>query len=109
MCPYTSESHKHLGGHANLAGRLNQKEKTMSTTGKRYKASIAKLDPTKQYPPEEAVSLVKDLATAKFNETVELHLVLGIDPKRSDQNVRGTVVLPHGTGKTPKVIAFAKG
>jgi large subunit ribosomal protein L1 len=77
--------------------------------GKRYKAAAEKVDPAKLYGPDEAVGLIKEMAKAKFDETIELHILLGIDPKRSDQNVRGTVVLPHGTGKTPKVIAFAKG
>ncbi|MBV8331800.1 MAG: 50S ribosomal protein L1, partial [Candidatus Eremiobacteraeota bacterium] len=57
----------------------------------------------------EAVDLVKKNANAKFNETVEIHIRLGVDPKKSDQNVRGTVLLPHGTGRTVRVIAFAKG
>lgn len=77
--------------------------------GKRRKATLEKVDPNKFYSIEEACGLIKETATAKFNETVELHVALGIDPKRSDQNVRGTIVLPHGTGKTPRVIAFAKG
>lgn len=77
--------------------------------GKRYDEAFKKLELNKLYAAEEAIGLVKDLAKAKFNETIELHILLGIDPKRSDQNVRGTVVLPHGTGKTPRVIAFAKG
>ncbi|MCL5056030.1 MAG: 50S ribosomal protein L1 [Firmicutes bacterium] len=77
--------------------------------GKKYRESIGKVDQTKLYAPDEALDLVKEVAKAKFDETIELHILLGIDPKRSDQNVRGTVVLPYGTGKTPKVIAFAKG
>lgn len=81
----------------------------MAGNGKRYREALAKVDGTKLYAADEAVGLVKDLAKAKFNETIELHIVLGIDPKRSDQNVRGTVILPFGTGKTPRVMAFAKG
>lgn len=77
--------------------------------GKKYRESVGKVDQTKLYAPDEALDLVKEVAKAKFDETIELHILLGIDPKRSDQNVRGTVVLPYGTGKTPKVIAFAKG
>ena len=57
----------------------------------------------------EAIAIVKKNANAKFNETVEAHIRLGVDPKKSDQNVRGTVLLPHGTGRTVRVIAFAKG
>lgn len=81
----------------------------MSKQGKRYQDGIKKVDPAKLYSAEEGIGLIKETANAKFNETIELHIVLGIDPKRSDQNVRGTVVLPYGTGKTPRVIAFAKG
>jgi large subunit ribosomal protein L1 len=77
--------------------------------GKRYKAVAASFDRTKLYEPSEAVELVKKNANAKFNETVEIHVRLGVDPKKSDQNVRGTVSLPHGTGRTVRVIAFAKG
>lgn len=62
-----------------------------------------KIDTSKKYPLEEAVSLVKQTSKAKFDETVEIHLRLGVDPKKGDQNVRGTVALPHGTGKSKKV------
>jgi large subunit ribosomal protein L1 len=61
------------------------------------------------YDAIEAVALVKKNANAKFNETIEIHVRLGVDPKKSDQNVRGTVSLPHGTGRTVRVIAFARG
>jgi large subunit ribosomal protein L1 len=67
------------------------------------------VDPTKKYPLAEAAALVKKAAKAKFDETVELHIRLGVDPKKSDQNVRGTVGLPHGTGKSKKVVVVAKG
>ncbi len=77
--------------------------------GKRYKALAAAFDPKELFAPPEAVALVKKNANAKFNETVEAHVRLGVDPKKSDQNVRGTVLLPHGTGRTVRVIAFAKG
>jgi large subunit ribosomal protein L1 len=66
-------------------------------------------DPLKNYSVNEAAAIVKKTATAKFDETVELHIKLGVDPKQSDQNVRGTVVLPHGTGKSKRVVAVAKG
>ena len=77
--------------------------------GKRYKNLVANYDKKTLYTPAEAVDLVKKNANAKFNETVEIHIRLGVDPKKSDQNVRGTVLLPHGTGRTVRVIAFAKG
>ncbi len=77
--------------------------------GKRYKNLVANFDKKALYTPAEAVGLVKKNASAKFNETVEIHIRLGVDPKKSDQNVRGTVNLPHGTGRTVRVIAFAKG
>ncbi len=81
----------------------------MRTHGKRLQAIIGDYDRKQQFAPGEAVALVKKHANAKFNETVEAHIRLGIDPKKSDQNVRGTVLLPHGTGQTVRVIAFAKG
>jgi large subunit ribosomal protein L1 len=66
-------------------------------------------DPAKLYGIPEAAAVVKKTATAKFDETIELHVKLGVDPKQSDQNVRGTVVLPHGTGKSKRVVVVAKG
>jgi large subunit ribosomal protein L1 len=77
--------------------------------GKRYKNLATNFEAKALYAPAEAVGLVKKNANAKFNETVEIHIRLGVDPKKSDQNVRGTVLLPHGTGRTVRVIAFAKG
>ncbi|MGD0966743.1 MAG: 50S ribosomal protein L1 [Candidatus Aquilonibacter sp.] len=77
--------------------------------GKRYKNLEANFDKKTLYTPAEAIGFVKKNANAKFNETVEIHIRLGVDPKKSDQNVRGTVLLPHGTGRTVRVIAFAKG
>jgi large subunit ribosomal protein L1 len=77
--------------------------------GKRYKKLAAEYDRKQLFPPVEAIQLVKKNANAKFNETVEAHIRLGVDPKKSDQNVRGTVLLPHGTGRTVRVIAFSKG
>ena len=77
--------------------------------GKRYRGLVTGIDSTKQYDIAEATAAVKRNATAKFDETVEIHVRLGVDPKKSDQNVRGTVLLPHGTGRTVRVIAFAKG
>ncbi|MFN3266943.1 MAG: 50S ribosomal protein L1 [Deinococcales bacterium] len=78
-------------------------------SGKRYKALASKVDSSKQYEVSEAAALVKTLASAKFDETVEVHARLGIDPRKSDQNVRGTVALPHGTGRTVRVLALTKG
>ncbi|AZI41687.1 50S ribosomal protein L1 [Deinococcus psychrotolerans] len=81
----------------------------MPKHGKRYTALIGKVDRNKQYTISEAAELVKELATAKFDETVEVHFRLGIDPRKSDQNVRGTVALPHGTGRNVRVAVIAKG
>lgn len=81
----------------------------MAKHGKKYRESLALFDRHALYAPDEALELVKKTAKAKFDETVEVHIYLGIDPRKSDQTVRGTVVLPNGTGKTPKVIVFAKG
>jgi large subunit ribosomal protein L1 len=77
--------------------------------GKRFKKLAENFDKKALYTAAEAVDLVKKNANAKFNETIEIHIRLGVDPKKSDQNVRGTVLLPHGTGRTVRVIAFAKG
>lgn len=77
--------------------------------GKKFKAAAALVDPNKRYGLEEAIALVKRTAHAKFDETVDLAVNLGVDPKQADQMVRGTVVLPHGTGKQVKVLVFAKG
>jgi large subunit ribosomal protein L1 len=77
--------------------------------GKRYKTLVADYDRRKLFSAPEAIALVKKNANAKFNETVEAHVRLGVDPKKTDQTVRGTVLLPYGTGRTVRVIAFAKG
>ncbi len=77
--------------------------------GKKYTDSKKLIDSLKQYDPEEAVALVKQTAKAKFDETIELSIRLGVDPRHADQQVRGTVVLPHGTGKKVRVLVFAKG
>lgn len=78
----------------------------MSKTGKRLKAAKAKLEAGKTYSIEEAIKLIKETAGVKFDATVEIHAKLGIDPKKGDQIVRGSVVMPHGSGKTMKVAAF---
>ena len=77
--------------------------------GKKYRQTVESYDRAKMYDAAEATAIVKRNAKAKFDETVEIHIRLGVDPKKSDQNVRGTVLLPHGTGRTVRVIAFAKG
>ena len=77
--------------------------------GKRYTDAKKLIDPAKLYDPEEAVALVKQLSKAKFDETIEISVRLGVDPRQADQQVRGAVVLPHGTGKTVRVLVFAKG
>jgi len=76
--------------------------------GKKYIESAKLVDRTKLYDPEEAIDLVQKTATAKFDETIELHVRLGVDPRHADQQVRGAVVLPHGTGKTPRVLVICK-
>jgi len=78
-------------------------------TSKRYKALAAKADRTKVYPMADALKMVKENATAKFNESIDVAINLGIDAKKSDQTVRGSVVLPAGTGKTVRVAVFAQG
>ena len=77
--------------------------------GKRYQENFKLVDRTVLYDPEDAVKLVKQTANAKFDETIEASVRLGVDPRHADQQVRGTVVLPHGTGKTVRVLVFAKG
>lgn len=77
--------------------------------GKRYRASAAQVDRTKLYTPLEAITLAKQLATAKFDESFEVHFRLGIDPRKADQNIRGSIALPHGTGKQVRVAVFAEG
>ncbi len=77
--------------------------------GKKYVDSLKSYDRSKQYTPDEALGIVIENAKAKFDETVELHVKLGIDPRQADQQVRGVLVLPNGTGKTKKVLVIAKG
>ena len=77
--------------------------------GKKYIESTKLFDKAKQYDTDEALKLVVDTAKAKFDETVEVHVRLGVDSRHADQQVRGAIVLPHGTGKTVRVLAFAKG
>ena len=77
--------------------------------GKKYQDSVKLIDHLKQYDPDEAVSLVVQTGKAKFDETVEISVRLGVDPRHADQQVRGAVVLPHGTGRTIRVLVIAKG
>jgi large subunit ribosomal protein L1 len=81
----------------------------MAKRGKKYDQAIKLIEPDKLYTPEEAASLVKRVAYANFDETVEVHFKLGIDPRHADQQVRSTASLPHGTGKSVRVIVFAEG
>ena len=81
----------------------------MAKKGKNYQESAKLIDRENLYDPGEAIELVQKTAKAKFDETVELHIKLGVDSRHADQQVRGAVVLPHGTGKTRKVLVFAKG
>ena len=83
--------------------------KTMGTRGKKYRQVKEKYDSTTRYPLDEALELLPQLKYAGFDESVDVAVRLGVDPKRADQMVRGTVALPHGTGKTLRILAFAKG
>jgi large subunit ribosomal protein L1 len=81
----------------------------MPKHGKKYLEALAKIDRSQRYDPTEAVKLVKEVSFVKFDETVELHLRTGLDPRNADQQLRGTVVLPHGLGKDVNVVVFAEG
>ncbi len=81
----------------------------MKTQGKRFRAAATKVDQTREYAVSEAAKLLKDAAFAKFNETVDVVVRLGVDPRHADQIVRGTVALPHGTGKSVRVLVLAQG
>ena len=81
----------------------------MAKRGKNYQEAVKLIDRSKEYEIKEAVSLVKQVSKAKFDETVEVAFRLGVDPKKADQQIRGAMVLPHGTGKTQRVLVFAKG
>ena len=81
----------------------------MAAHGKRFRAALGLVDRARDYQPAEAVALVKQVAKAKFNESVEVAVRLGVDPRHADQVVRGTVVLPHGTGKPVRVLVIAQG
>ncbi len=81
----------------------------MARRSKGYRSVEAKVDRTRRYSLDEALRLARETKRAKFDETVELAVRLGVDPRKADQNIRGTVLLPHGTGKTVRVVVFAKG
>lgn len=81
----------------------------MAKHGKKYLAAAAKVDPEKLYSPAEAVALAKETSVTKFDATLEVHMRLGVDPRHADQLVRDVVVLPHGLGKTVRVLVFAQG
>ncbi len=81
----------------------------MSKIGKKYQEAVKEYDRNSLYEPAEALELVKKIAKAKFDETVEVAFKLGVDPRHADQQIRGALVLPHGTGKTRSVLVFAKG
>jgi large subunit ribosomal protein L1 len=88
---------------------MTTKENQMAKHGKKYLAAAAKVDRDRNYEPGEAVALIKETAIANFDETVEVHIRLGVDPRHADQQVRDVVVLPHGLGKTVRVLVFAQG
>src|SRR5207249_7292024 len=90
--------------------RRYHKETTMARDhGKKYVEALKKVDRAQFYAPAEAVKLLKETSFTKFDATVEVHLRLGIDPRHADQNIRTTVALPHGTGKSVRVLVFAQG
>ena len=81
----------------------------MAARGKKFRAAVSRIDRTRQYAIPEAVALVKDSSFAKFDETIDVAVNLGVDPRHADQVVRGTVVLPHGTGKSVRVLVITQG
>ena len=81
----------------------------MAKHGKKYLAAVAKVDQNKNYAPAEALALVKETSITKFDGTVEVHLRLGVDPRQSDQQVRGVCLMPGGLGKTVRILVFAEG
>ncbi|WP_274379216.1 50S ribosomal protein L1 [Alkalihalobacterium alkalinitrilicum] len=87
----------------------NEEEMKVAKRGKKYEEATKLIDRDQVYSAEEAIELVKKASTAKFDETVEIAVRLGVDPKKADQQIRGAVVLPNGTGKTQRVLVFAKG
>lgn len=96
-----------VGG--NTAKTTIEEEMKVAKRGKKYQEAVKLIDRDQAYGAQEAIELVKKAATAKFDETVEVAFRLGVDPKKADQQIRGAVVLPNGTGKTQRVLVFAKG
>jgi len=92
-----------------ISRKTTTKERKLMKRGKKYIESAKLVDNTKLYEPTEAMDLTQKTSTAKFDETVEAHIKLGVDSRHADQQVRGAVVLPHGTGKKVRVLVFAKG
>jgi large subunit ribosomal protein L1 len=88
---------------------LDHKGEIMARHGKKYTDAAAKIDQDRNYEPKEAIKLAKQTSYAKFDTTVELHIRLGVDPRHADQQVRDVVVLPHGLGKSVRVLVFAQG
>lgn len=97
-----------MGGNI-VSGKFTTKERIVMFRGKKYLESAKLIDKALLYDPNQALDLVKKTAKAKFDETVEAHIKLGVDSRHADQQVRGAVVLPHGTGKKVRVLVFAKG
>lgn len=81
----------------------------MAQHGKKYLEALSKVDPTSAYSPAEAIKLVRETSITKFDGTVEVHMRMGVDPRHADQQVRGVVLLPSGTGKTVRILVFAEG
>ncbi|HUF53226.1 MAG TPA: 50S ribosomal protein L1 [Dehalococcoidia bacterium] len=81
----------------------------MPKHGKNYRNAVEKIETAREYEPKEAISLIKEIAYAKFDETIELHIRTGLDTRHADQQLRGTIVLPHGLGKGQRVVVFAEG
>lgn len=81
----------------------------MAKHGKRYRAALTTIDRSKRYLLDDAIRLATESARAKFDETLEIAVRLGVDPRQADQNIRGTVILPHGTGRSVRILVFAKG
>jgi large subunit ribosomal protein L1 len=96
-----------LSAKGGVSRNFSSEDKVMS--GKNYRDALAKVDRNQRYLLEDSLRIAKETARAKFDETVELAIRLGVDPRQADQNIRGTVTLPHGMGKAVRVLAFAKG
>ncbi len=107
MLSYLSAQPLLVGG--TTAKTTIKEEMKLAKKGKKYQEAAKLVDRTKAYPVEEAIELVKKTSVASFDETVEVAFRLGVDPKKADQQIRGAVVLPHGTGKVQRVLVFAKG